>query len=88
MPIPNPLVGRVGSALRFLLSWCHAHQLTVQRLDVQDAPATPVASTADVDMGAEKAEATITAAQESGAAEPMETEASAAGASATNGQTA
>jgi tetratricopeptide (TPR) repeat protein len=54
----------------------------------KDAPATPVASIADVDMGAEKAEAATAAVQGPGAAEPMETEASAAGPSAANGQTA
>ena len=84
MPIPRPLV---GSALRSLRLWCHAHQLTVQCLDVQDVPATPEASTADVDMGVEQPEAVDTKTQGAGMAEPMEAEVPAAGGSAANGST-
>ena len=63
-----------------------SHLLNLQQcLHLQDVPATSVASPAD--MGAEKAEATTTAAQGAGTAEPMETEAPTAGGSATNGST-
>ena len=64
-----------------------SHLLTLQCLNLQDVPATPVASPADGEMSGEKADSTTTAAQGTGMAEPMETESPTAGGSATNGNT-